>query len=98
MLAGIKLVKNVNKIVFFALFGLLFHFQLILWSSDKGFFAITAADNKLVQQLHINTNLATDNLALKKEVDAFRRSDAILEQQARLKLGYVKPGERYYSY
>ncbi len=60
---------------------------------------IAQTQTKITQQKHINHLQTKENQHLSQQIRLIKTpNSAILESQARTRLGLIKPGETYYQY
>ena len=92
------LAKQVNLLMFAALVAVFFVVQINLWDKQNGFrYGWFLSDNVEKQRL-LNQDLLDYNNKLRKDVENLAYSSAVLENQARMKLGMVKSKELFYVY
>jgi cell division protein FtsB len=92
------LAKQGNLLMFATLMAVFFVVQINLWDKQNGFrYGWFLSDNVEKQRL-LNQDLSDYNNKLHKEIKRLAYSSAVLENQARIKLGMVKVNELFYVY
>ncbi|MBM93276.1 MAG: hypothetical protein CMF51_00800 [Legionellales bacterium] len=80
------------------LVGLFSVVQYEIWGSTQGLTHYFSLAIQVEQHARDNETFEQGNQTLAKQVIALEHSKAALEHQARLRLNYIKQGERFYRY
>jgi cell division protein FtsB len=81
----------------FISFGLFFYFSYHLMHGDRGYFAYKGLERKLAASEKLYDQTLAERQALENRVKLLRPSSLdldMLDERARLVLGYVKPSEQ----
>ena len=78
------------------LIGLVLQFSL--WCSDASLLSIWQLDRQIAQYQQANQLLVERNQRVLKNIVSLKQRGAAIEEQARLDLGMIRPGEIYYYF
>ena len=87
---------RIMKILGFIFFILICLLQYPIWFGEGSYQKIDSLNIKIAEQLKINKTLEAQNKLLRKEISALRQNPALLEENARERLGLIKPNEIFY--
>jgi cell division protein FtsB len=89
--------KLIYKIVWVFLIYLLLLSQYKIWLSDEGVVNYLNLENNITNQRNVNIANVEINQGLYAEVNNLQQGYAAVEERARIDLGLIKNGERYYQ-